>query len=348
MDWWYQENGGGAYVKPLAEADRPQVIGFMAYSGNFTDPTAAQHLINRVLRDQGCMKPVGVRLKPHPGMKNIRELKEKHRSEGGTWFNEPFITLQIESDAHDSREVKTGLYKAFNQKGDQPQGLNFRFVPNKSICLLSADGIAKLQKMWLKHQSDVRVLKATTTEDIIHLDKPYKDHGTLREFIAGLKHTKNKSRLFHSVDKSQSWMDETGMTTIMVSFPENQNEAESTAQLLPAIVENDISTECAKEWFTVDAYDRSCEIQYDKESNTFVSPDEKMMDYLLGDAMQTVEIEGMQDIENEATEKPRGADQSFVSFGYALGKDPKDTNNPRKRLDVISNGHIETIRNSKT
>jgi hypothetical protein len=207
MDWWYQENGGGAYVKPLAEADRPQVIGFMAYSGNFTDPTAAQLLINCVLRDQGCMKPVGVRLKPHPGMKNIRELKDKHRSEGGTWFNEPFITLQIESDAHDSREVKTGLYKAFNQKGDQPQGLNFRFVPNKSICLLSADGIAKLQKMWLKHQSDVRVLKATTTEDIIHLDKPYKDHGTLREFIAGLKHTKNKSRLFHSVDKAKAgWM----------------------------------------------------------------------------------------------------------------------------------------------
>jgi hypothetical protein len=30
IDWWYQENRGGVYVKPLADADRPQVIGFMA------------------------------------------------------------------------------------------------------------------------------------------------------------------------------------------------------------------------------------------------------------------------------------------------------------------------------
>jgi hypothetical protein len=262
-------------------------------------------------------------------MRNVRELKDKHRTDGGNWFNEPFITLQIEADAKDSREVKKGLYKAFNQKGSRPYGLNFRFVPNKSICLLSADSIAKLQKMWIKHQADVKELRATTTEDIIHLDRPYKSHGTLRELISELKHSKNKSRLFHSVDKSQSWMDETGMTTIMMAFTENQDEAESMVQLLPAIVEHDINAECAQEWFTSDAYDRACEIQYDTESNTFISPDDKMMDYLLADELQgnQVEMEGMTDmlVTNE-TAKPRGSDQSFISFGYALGKTKEATN----------------------
>jgi hypothetical protein len=192
------------------------------------------------------------------------------------------------------------------------------------MCLLSADGIAKLQKMWLKHQSDVRTLHATTTEDVIHLDRPYKTRGTLREFISKMKHTKNKTRLFHSVDKSQSWMDETGMTTIMTAFPENRDEAESMAQLLPALVEHDINTECAQEWFTPDAYDRSRDIQYDKENNTFVSADEKMMDYLLADELQQVEIEGIPKEDDPATpEKPRGSDQSFVSFGYALDKTSK-------------------------
>ena len=162
MDWWYELNGGGVYIKPLADADRPQVIGFMAYSGNFTDPSAAQYLINRALREQSCERPVGVRLKPHPGMRNVRELKDKHRTDGGNWFNELFITLQIEADAKDSREVKKGLYKAFNQNGSRPYGLNFRFVPNKSICLLSADGIAKLQKMLIKHQAEAKEPRATS------------------------------------------------------------------------------------------------------------------------------------------------------------------------------------------
>jgi hypothetical protein len=228
--------------------------------------------------------------------------------------------------------VKTGLYKAFNQKGSQPYGLNFRFVPNKPICLLSADGIAKLQKMWLKHQSDVKALKATTTEDIVHLDKPYQTHGTLRELISKMRHSKNKSRLFHSVDKSQSWMDETGMTTIMMAFTENQDEAESMVQLLPAIVEHDIGVECAQEWFTPDAYDRANEIQYDKESNTFISPDDKMMDYLLADELQgnKIELEGMPNLETLETEaQPRGSDQSFISFGYALGKTTKEPTNPQ-------------------
>jgi hypothetical protein len=329
MDWWYEENGGGVYMKPLPDADRPQTIGFMAYSGNFTDPIATQGLINKALKDQNCSKPVGVRLKPHPGTRNVRDLKDKHKSEGGSWFTEPFITLQIEADAKDAREVKNGLYKAFNQKGSQPYGLNFRFVPNKAICLLSADGIEKLQKMWLKHQTDVKALKASTSEDILHLDRPYKTHGTLREFISSMQHSTNKSKLFHSVDKSQSWMDETGMTTIMMSFAENQDEADSVAQLLPAIVEHDISTECALEWFTEEAYNRVCEIEYDKESNTFVSPDDKMMDYLLLDERK-IELEGMPQPEKEqpAQEQKLGSDQSFVSFGTTLGKKTPNPQTP--------------------
>jgi hypothetical protein len=104
-------------------------------------------MINWTLRDQKCLKPIGVRPKPHPGTKNIWDLKDTHKSEGGSWFKEPFITLQIETDAKDAWEAKQGLYLAFNQKDSQPCGLNFRFVPNKSICLLSADGVEKLQKM---------------------------------------------------------------------------------------------------------------------------------------------------------------------------------------------------------
>jgi hypothetical protein len=28
IGWWYKENGGGVYIKPLADADRPQTVGF--------------------------------------------------------------------------------------------------------------------------------------------------------------------------------------------------------------------------------------------------------------------------------------------------------------------------------
>ena len=118
-------------------------------------------------------------------------------------------------------------------------------------------------------------------------------------------------------------MDETGMTTIMISFAENQAEADYAAQLLPAIVAHNIDEECAQEWFTMESYNRVCDIEYDKESNTFISPDEKMMDYLLLDERQgpQVEVEGMPDLDKEQVpKKPRGSDQSFASFRTTLGK----------------------------
>ena len=112
---------------------------------------------------------------------------------------------------------------------------------------------------------------------------------------------------------------------IMMSFTENQAEADSVAQLLPAIVAHDINEECAQEWFTTESYNRVCDIEYDKESNTFISPDEKMMDYLLLDERQghQVEVEGMPDPEVDAPQPRRGTDQSFASFGTTLGKQPK-------------------------
>jgi hypothetical protein len=146
-----------------------------------------------------------------------------------------------------------------------------------------------------------------------------------------MKHS-NKSQLFHGIDKSQSWIDETGMTTIMMAFTENQDKAEYMVQLLPPIVEHDIGMECAQEWFTPGTYHRANEIQYDKESNTFVLPDDKMMDYLLADKLQgnTIELEGIPDPEAfEAAAKPRGSGQSFISFGYALGKTTKELKNPQ-------------------
>ena len=115
----------------------------------------------------------------------------------------------------------------------------------------------------------------------------------------------------------------------MMSFAENQDKADLVAQLLPAIVEHAISTECALEWFTEEAYNRVCEIEYDKESNTFVSPDNKMMDYLLLDERK-IELEGMPQPEKEqpAQEQKRGSDQSFVSFGTTLGKKTPNPQTP--------------------
>jgi hypothetical protein len=120
-------------------------------------------------------------------------------------------------------------------------------------------------------------------------------------------------------------MDETGMTTMMISVMENADTADYIVQLLPALVEHNINKECVQEWFTPDAYDRACEVQYKKETNTFVSPDYKMMDYLLANKMHgtKTEIEGIPNLEGtDMPAKPRGSNQSFTSFGYTVGKPP--------------------------
>jgi hypothetical protein len=124
-------------------------------------------------------------------------------------------------------------------------------------------------------------------------------------------------------------MDETGMTTIMIAFTENQAKADSVAQLLTTLVEHDIDTKCAHTWFTAEAYNRDSDIKYNKENNTFISLDKKMMDYLLSDERQgTIKVEGILDESTPAPEQKRGSNQSFVSFGTTLGK-TKDTTYPQ-------------------
>jgi hypothetical protein len=85
-------------------------------------------------------------------------------------------------------------------------------------------------------------------------------------------------------------MDKTGMTMSMMAFAGNQDKAESMVQLLPAIVKLNISMECTNEWFMSNAYDQALcnKIQYDKESKTFMSPDEKMISYLLTEKCRAI------------------------------------------------------------
>jgi hypothetical protein len=93
MDWWYQENGGGVYIKPLPDAERPQVIGFMAYSGNFTDPTAAQYLINQALRDQSCsnlLAHASSHTQEHEMSENLRTNIAAREAPGSTNPLSPF------------------------------------------------------------------------------------------------------------------------------------------------------------------------------------------------------------------------------------------------------------------
>ena len=62
MAWFYEVYGGGVFLKPLPNATRPKLLGYLAYSSNFSDVEATQNLITSELKKKGIKGSIGVKL----------------------------------------------------------------------------------------------------------------------------------------------------------------------------------------------------------------------------------------------------------------------------------------------
>jgi hypothetical protein len=146
MNWYYDQNGGGMYMKPLTDSDHPMYIGWMTFTGNFTGPKALTQMLKTSLASVCFTRPIGVKLKQQKGMKIADDMRNKHR-EKGSWFNQPWMSVQVETDTRNACIAKQHLYRLFNQKDkSQPFGLSYRFVPAQANSLLSTQGIEKMAK----------------------------------------------------------------------------------------------------------------------------------------------------------------------------------------------------------
>jgi hypothetical protein len=122
-------------------------------------------------------------------------------------------------------------------------------------------------------------------------------------------------------------MNDMGLATISVPFPEHYSEASAIASILPALVKEKLSETCLS-WFTQDAIDRCQEICFDAENNTFTTPDDLMMDFLLDKQMRDTEpvvLEGLPTAPAPTSRRRRPDDSSFHSFGTEFSK---TNNNP--------------------
>jgi hypothetical protein len=73
MNWYYNQNGGGMYMKPLTDSDCPMYIEWMTSTGNFTSPKGMAQMIKPSLASIGFTRPIRVKLKQQTGMKITNE-----------------------------------------------------------------------------------------------------------------------------------------------------------------------------------------------------------------------------------------------------------------------------------
>lgn len=155
MYWFYENNRGGLYPKPLDDSERPRQIGRLTYSGHFSEALSTQRIINNALKENNQDFQIGVKVRKAdsrsmPGCKIIIDNTLN-------WINRPHMTLALEADQSVHLDAKTAMIEMFNNRNHPPPGgLYYRFLPSNSILMISQKGSKDYSKTWDKHCETVK------------------------------------------------------------------------------------------------------------------------------------------------------------------------------------------------
>jgi hypothetical protein len=96
-------------LQEASEGLRPTAIGYLMYSGNFTDVTETMEKMNKGLRAIDCKFPIGGKIKTLPGHRPTDEMRTAHKEKISqlsgrlnSWYTQAWMTLVIEVDTSHS------------------------------------------------------------------------------------------------------------------------------------------------------------------------------------------------------------------------------------------------------
>ena len=322
LGWWYKDHDEGLYLRPLRDAEMTQDLGILAYTSNFTDAEATMSTINHELQNIGCKFPIGGKMRPIKAIKVDESTRSAHRSKGGSWYNQHWFAMHLISDSKHQRQAIKYLYKMFNQKNKpQPGGLRARFIPHESVMTMSSTASDKRFKMLNKHQAVIKALKLIRVDSILQLDVTLPDTNmSLRQYLMSLTHSTTGNPLYHSVDRSPSFIDEGSNTVILTTLPDHEAEAAALASVLPALCQQKLHASSHK-WFSSEAVEHCEGVLFDADSNKFQSQEDHLFDDMLEeDFGKTIMIEFDDSVSLQTQKKTPSSndDNSFVSFGTIL------------------------------
>ena len=149
------------------------------------------------------------------------------------------------------------------------------------------------------------------------LQKPA--HPYTSQYLMTLTHSTTAGKpLFHSVDRSPSFIDEGSNTVILTKVPKHQAEAAALASVLPALCQQKLHSSSYK-WFSTDVVEHCEGVIFEPDSNKFQSHEDHLFnDMLEEDFGKTVMIkfDNLPLSLQHQKSTPNGKDNgSFVSFG---------------------------------
>ena len=191
LGWWYSTEEMSVYTKAIQRADLSKVVGWMAFSGNFTNVDDTMREITQALRNEGKDAEIAGRMRVFQGTKDIASLNEEHSRKGGLWINRPYNVLYIESEAKKAKRVAKRLLQLFNNiQKPQPGNLPFRFVPTKQYASFGRNSKNMVTQMKKKHEAVINKLEIIQCQDIIHMDKEVEGK-TLQQEMMQMRHSVN-------------------------------------------------------------------------------------------------------------------------------------------------------------
>ena len=335
MNNYYYANIESMYERILQNAESTITIGFLSYSGGFTDIRATCKLINERLRKNNIFIEVGGRTRDvAPTSKTIKDaFREKSRRH---WTLQPWRAVHIETDRKDAKLAVKEISKMFNRTTSvRPGGLHFRFVPDRRYEKMDTKKERFIEGLTQKHRAVISALQYISLDGVEKLDDPCSNkRTTLRKFLLGLK-TTNGAEIFHSVDMMRG-----GEQSLVAHvFPEYTEEARRIFNQLVLMCKREIDPNTER-WFTPELIMEQAGTEYDETTKEYITADNNFLETATKDSFpKSTLLEGMELLET-ATFKPGAMDNHslFSRAAQSIGS----------RTARSMNGSVNTTTSIKT
>ena len=278
MEYWYQDDNDTLHIRPLRDSDDTAEIGYMIYTGNFTNVERFMKMVNDEAKKENFKGTLGGKVKRCWEIEVDEAERIKHKnSKRDAWKVQYWNLLHVIADRAEREQARDVLYEIFNNTNRKlPAGLVTRYIPVKDLATLLPMGIRARTHAFNKHVTSAMDLEVITAREILHMDEPDETTGkTLREFLTTIKSSISGRPLFHNIDRGTGRMDSTTTMDIAV-FSEHRSEAEPIAGVLPALCMQRLSP-TTKKWFGGGALKRCEGVKFANRGNMFTTKEDGKM-----------------------------------------------------------------------
>ena len=314
MNGYYYLHKEAMYERQLQDAESTTSIGFLTYSGGFTDIKATCTLINKALKQKKIT--VGGRLKDI--VQTSKEAKEEYKNNNARhWTTDPWRAVVLETEYAQAAEAVIAVSHLFNKDNvKRPGGLRFRFVPDARFEQMSDRKTRFVDGLIDKHRAVLGCIKYLKIPGVKHLDDDVTSRKiTLRKFLMKMK-AEDGFNLIQAADMSRT---EPNDLTLHV-FPEHLAEATKMATTIVKQVEREVSDR-AKRWFTPEKIATSANITYNHTTKEYDTPDNNFLEDACDDDFpRSVRFEGITEMMNaNTTNAPAIGNRSVFTESGSIG-----------------------------